>query len=171
MLKSWKSWSKNRKAILVGVMVMLAFLFAYCCFQSGIREREYLFAEDAKEGEYVRPSRVPGQSERQKETSYFVIQVNATPVISRGGRRCNLMVGNPTENEQYVKVKLILDDTGEELYCSEILKPGARNAYVELSKVLEAGEHGATAVFMVYDPESMEQVTEIDAGVLLSVEG
>jgi hypothetical protein len=67
-------------------------------------------------------------------------------------------------------VKLILDDSGEELFCSEILKPGERNAYVELEEVPEAGEHSATAVFMVCDPESLEQITEIDAGVLLTVE-
>ncbi|WP_312444465.1 hypothetical protein [Lacrimispora sp.] len=158
------------KALIAGVMIAIVSLLVAGCFQSGSKEREYQFAEDAKDGEYVRPTRVPGQSEDQKGPSYFTIQVNASPTVSRGGKRCNLMIGNPTENEQYVKVKLILDDTGEELFCSDILKPGERNAYVDLEQVPEVGEHTATAVFMVYDPESMEQITEIEASVLLTVE-
>lgn len=155
---------------MAGLIITLASMLTAGCLQRGSKESTYQFAEDAKDGEYVLPTHVPGQSEDQKEPSYFVIQVNAGPTVSRGGKRCNLMIGNPAENEQYVKVKLILDDTGEKLFCSEILKPGERNAYVELERVPEAGEHNATAVFMVYDPDSMEQMTEIDAGVLLTVE-
>jgi len=157
-------------AIIAGLLITLASLFTAGCSQGGSRERAYQFAEEAKDGEYVLPTHAPAQSEDQKEPSYFMIQVNAGPTVSRSGKRCNLMIGNPSENEQYVKVKLILDDTGEELFCSDILKPGERNAYVELEQVPEAGEHTATAVFMVYDPETMEQMTEIDAGVLLTVE-
>lgn len=165
-----KSLSKNRKAIIAGLLITLASLFTAVGSQSGSKERAYPFAEEAKDGEYVLPPHAPAQNEDQKEPSYFMIQVNAGPTVSRSGKRCNLMIGNPTENEQYVKVKLILDDTGEELFCSDILKPGERNAYVELERVPEAGEHTATAVFMVYDSETMEQMTEIDAGVLLTVE-
>jgi len=165
-----KSLSKNRKAIIAGLLFTLASLFTAGCSQGSSRERAYQFAEEAKDGEYVLPTHVLGRSEDQKEPSYFTMQVNAGPTVSSDGKRCNLMIGNPAENEQYVKVKLILDDTGEELFCSDILKPGERNAYVELEQVPEAGEHTATAVFMVYDPETMEHVTEIDAGILLTVE-
>ncbi len=161
----------DNKAMLVGAMIAAALLLTAGGFRGG-RERGYSFAEDAKDGEYVRSTNVPGsgENEDQKETSYFTIQVNSSPEVPSGSKRCNLMIGNPAENEQYVKVKLILDDTGEELFCSEILKPGERNAYVELEEVPEAGEHSATAIFMVCNPESKEQITEIEAGVLLSVE-
>lgn len=158
------------KVIIAGTLIALASLLSAGCSQSGGKERAYQFAEEAKDGEYVLPTHVPGQNGDQKEPSYFMIQVNASPTVSRGGKRCNLMIGNPAENEQYVKVKLTLNDTGEELFCSEILKPGERNAYVYLEQVPEVGEYIATAVFMVYDPDSMEQITEIDAGVLLTIE-
>jgi hypothetical protein len=150
-------------------MIIFALLLAGCS-QSGRGGQEYQFAEDAKDGGYVLPAPSPGQYQATKEPSYFTIQVNASPTVSSTGKRCNLMIGNPAENEQYVKVKLILDATGEELFFSELLKPGERNAYVDLSLVPEAGEHTTTAVFMVYDPESMEQLSEIDAGVLLTVQ-
>lgn len=157
------------KTILAGAMIAIAVLFIAVCIQYGSKERTYPFAEEAKDGEYVRPTHEPGQGGDQKESSYFTVQVNAGPTVSRAGSRCNLMIGNPAENEQYAKVKLILDDTGEELFCSEILKPGERNAYVDLGQVPETGVHRTTAVFMVYDPENMEKITEIDASVLLTV--
>ena len=161
----------ENKAMLVGAVIAVALLLTAGGFRGG-RERGYSYAEDAKDGEYVGSANIPGsgEDEGRKETSYFTIQVNSSPEVPSGSKRCNLMIGNPAENEQYVKVKLILDDTGEELFCSEILKPGERNAFVELEEVPEAGENAATAVFMVYDPESMEQITEIEAGVLLTVE-
>ncbi len=165
-----KLLSKNRTAIIAGVLIAVASLLAVGRSIWGSKESAYQFAEEAEEGEYVLPTLDPVQSREQKEPSYFMIQVNASPTVSSSSKRCNLMIGNPAENEQYVKLKLILDDTGEELFCSGILKPGERNAYVELEEVPEAGEHSATAVFMVCDPESLEQITEIDAGVLLNVE-
>ena len=142
------------------------FLVSGCSAQ---QSREYQFAEDAQDGGYVRPTRAAGESEAGKEPTYFTIQVNASPTVSESGKRCNLMVGNPSENEQNVIVRLVLDATGEELYCSELLKPGERSAYVDLDPVPGAGEHTATAVFMVYDPETSEQISEIDVGVLLTV--
>ena len=161
----------SKKTAIAGfvTILLLAVLLVNGC-SSGSGEREYKFAEDAKDGGYVSPTRAPGEDDPRKEPSYFTIQINASPSVSGSGKRCNLMIGNPAENEQYVKVKLILDATGEELFCSEMLKPGERNAYVDLEQVPEAGEHITTAIFMVYDPESLEQISEIDAGVLLTVE-
>ncbi len=157
------------KIILAGTVIAIAIPLISVCIQNGSKERAYPFAEEARDGEYVRPTREPGQGEEQKESSYFAIQVNAAPTVSRAGNRCNLMIGNPAENDQYAKVKLILDDTGVELFCSEILKPGERNAYVDLEQVPEEGVYHTTAVFMVYNPENMEIITEIDASVLLTV--
>jgi len=157
-------------SVSAGLLLLFVVMLIGGCSPGGGKEREYKFAEDAKDGGYVSPTRAPGQGDAQKEPSYFTIQVNASPSVSGSGKRCNLMIGNPAENEQYVKVKLILDATGEELFCSEMLKPGERNAYVDLEQVPEAGEHITTAIFMVYDPESLEQISEIDAGVLLTVE-
>lgn len=79
------------------------------------------------------------------------------------------MIGNPQENKEYTKVRLVLDETGEELFCSEFLKPGMRSAYVTLDRAPVPGEYPATAIFLLYEPDSMAQTSEIEAGVLLTV--
>lgn len=101
------------------------------------------------------------------EQSYFRIQINARPELING--RCNLMIGNPVENKEDVKVSLSLDDTGAVIYQSGTLKPGQRKAYVNLETGLEPGEYPVTAVFHILDPESGAAAGEIEAGALLSV--
>ncbi len=102
----------------------------------------------------------------EAEIGYFHIQINASPEVQ--GKRCNLMIGNPADNESGTFVRLILDDTGEEIYCSEIMQPGERKAYIVLERPPEPGEYAATAVFCMVN-ESEELIGEVEAGVRLTV--
>lgn len=122
------------------------------------------------EGRYELPEIAYRENRAKTEPSYFTIQINASPVADEQSKRCNLMIGNPQENKEYARVRLVLDETGEELFYSELLKPGMRSAYVTLDRVPETGEHSATAVFLLFEPDSMTQTSEIEAGVLLTVE-
>ena len=79
------------------------------------------------------------------------------------------MIGNPPENEEYARIRLILVETGEELFYSELLKPGTRSAYVTLERVPALGEYPATVVFILFEPGSMTQTSQLEAGVLLTV--
>ncbi|HBD01670.1 MAG TPA: hypothetical protein DC053_23580, partial [Lachnoclostridium sp.] len=85
----------ENKAMLVGAVIAAALLLTAGVFRGG-RERGYSFAEDAKDGEYVRSANIPGsgEDEGRKETSYFTIQVNSSPEVPSGSKRCNLMIGN-----------------------------------------------------------------------------
>lgn len=158
--------------MLAGSLVLLALLAALAAGGSWWHSRQnktYQLAEDAVEGRYVLPEIAYRQNQRSAEPSYFTIQINASPVAEKQSKRCNLMIGNPQENKEYVRVRLILDETGEELFCSDILEPGMRSAYVTLDRVPTPGEYSATAVFLLFEPDSMIQTSEIEAGVLLTV--
>lgn len=122
------------------------------------------------EGGYELPTIADRQNRRTAEPSYFTIQINASPVVDQQSKRCNLMIGNPPENTEYARVRLVLDETGEELFHSELLKPGMRDAYVTLDSVPASGEYAATAVFLLFEPDNMTQNSEIEAGVILTVE-
>ena len=151
-------------------MVLLAALVAGGAWWYGRQNKTYQLAEDAVDGRYVMPE-IPGRQNRAKlEPSSFTIQINASPVAGQQSKRCNLMIGNSPENKEYARVRLVLDETGEELFYSELLKPGMRSAYVTLDRVPMPGEHPATAVFVLFEPDGMAQISEIEAGVLLTVE-
>ena len=143
-------------------------LIVICLFSEN--RKPYLFAEEAKEGPYILPEPVYQESEKPMELTYFRIQINAKPVADKQSGRSNLMIGNPVDNKESVLVRLFLNETEEEIYCSEILKPGERSAYGVLSLIPEPGEYGVTAVFYILQPESTEISGEIEAELLLTVE-
>ena len=145
-------------------------LLIVICLFWGDRNKPYQFAEEAKEGRYELPETTYQKRERPIEPSYFRIQINAKPVADKQSGRSNLMIGNSTDNEESVLVRLFLDETGEQIYCSEVLNPGERSAYGVLSVIPEPGEYKVTAVFYILQPESTEISSEIEAELLLTVE-
>lgn len=146
-------------------MVFLGLIIAgYQCYKN--RPVPYQFAENAQDGGYVMPEVAYREMMKNMESKYFRIQINARPELSAG--RCNLMIGNPVENEADAYVILTLDETGEEIFCSEILKPGERAAYVNLNHKLETGEHAATATFVVLG-EDGEEEGAVQAGIIITV--
>jgi len=162
--------SGNKNLLLLVLVALLAVLAAAGAWRYGSQKKTYQLAADAMEGRYVMPEIAYRENRPQTAPSYFTIQINASPVADQQSKRCNLMIGNPQENQEYARVRLVLDETGEELLYSALLKPGMRSAYVTLDRVPLPGEHPATAVFLLFEPDSMTQTSEIEAGVLLTVE-
>jgi len=162
--------SGNKTIFLLVLFLLPAVLAAGGAWWYGRQNKTYQLAEDGVEGRYELPEIAYRQNRGATEPSYFTIQINAGPVADQLSKRCNLMIGNPQENKEYAKVRLILDETGEELFDSDFLKPGMRSAYVTLDRVPEPGTHSATAVFLLFEPDSITPTSEIEAGVMLTVE-
>lgn len=98
------------------------------------------------------------------------IQINGMPQADGTSGRCNLMVGNPEGNIQDFRITVSLDENGQIIYRSQVLKPGERVAYAVLDQIPEPGKYSATAEFSVLDPETGAVVGAVDAGLLLTVE-
>lgn len=130
----------------------------------------YVLSPDAKDGAYQMPTGIAMEElERQADESTIRIQINARPEVSSGTSTCNLMIGNPVENQGNLKINVTLDATGEDIFQSEELKPGERIPYVTLNVVPKPGEHPATATFTVVSKEGGEPIGAVDAGLLLVV--
>lgn len=151
-------------------------IIALCAFV--IRFGSYKQDEAAVDGAYemtVAPEvREMAQelARRQEEAlnSSVEIQINGEPKADAVTGRCNLMAGNPENNKQDLRITVTLDETGEIIYQSPVLKPGERIAYVTLERTLAPGEYAAVAEFAVLDSETGEAVGAVDAGVLLTVD-
>ncbi len=63
----------------------------------------------------------------------------------------SVLIENPGNNAKLLKVSIKIDDTEEEVYASNYLKPGTYIESVALDKVLEKGTYNATAYFLAYD--------------------
>lgn len=143
------------------VLMMLAAALLSACSFGG-----YRLDGHAREGSYDAAA-VAGEDQRQ--TAYFRIQINASPRAEKG-EKLPFFIGNPEENTEDVQVRIFLDETGEELYCSPVLHPGERQVYGEAGRELEPGEYKATAVFYILDQEGQE-IGSMEAAVTVTVEG
>ena len=164
----WKSWRNkklcpdSRKYYNNKVNVLLI-IFTLIFFTSC---NQYSFDEDAREGEYeADPSlglNAPGE---------FALQVNAEMTLNMENGKLNAMLGNPAKNTRDCRVTLILDETKETLYESEILCPGEREAYIAVNTAMFGEEktdsYPATAIFEVIDPDTAEVIGQIQAGVII----
>ena len=130
------------------LMMLAAALLSACAFEG------YRLDEHAREGSYDAAS-AAGEGRGQRQTAYFRIQINASPRAEKG-EKLPFFIGNPEENTEDVQVRIFLDETGEELYCSPVLHPGERQVYGEARRELEPGEYKATAVFYILDQEGQE---------------
>lgn len=156
------------------VMVAAVMIFFVCNDRSGVYEID----ENAVEGAYeatVSPqvqelAREIAQQQEAALNSTVEIQINGAPRADAVTGRCNLMAGNPEGNAQDLRITVTLNEDGQIIYRSQVLKPGERAAYAVLDQIPEPGEYPATAEFSVLDPETGEAVGAVDAGLFLTVE-
>jgi len=161
-------WNNKKTLLIIGLFIAAAAAAAVGLRLTNSEKREYRLSEDASDGEYVMADIDYQEKFAEIESNYFRIQINARPEVQES--RCNLMAGNPSENEADMQIVLILDDSGTEIFRSEILKPGERKAYVRLTQQLEPGEYAATALFQILGPDSDKIIAEIEAGVIITVQ-
>ena len=155
----WKSW-KNKAACAALAAVTLA--LAGC--------GDYAFDESAVSGSYSLPAQTGAEAPQTRE---FSLMANADVTVDRATGRANVLLGNPEQNTRNCRVTLVLDETGETLYQTDVLEPGEREAWAELDTEPfggEAGNYAATALFEILDEETGETIGTVEAGVTLTVE-
>lgn len=173
--KRWRTLG-SRAVWLVSVLTVIlttAVMIFFVRFGEG---SVYELEEGAVDGHYeatISPQNRELLQELERQQSYlnstFEIQINGAPRADAASGRCGLMAANPEGNEQNVRITVTLDESGETIYQSPVLKPGERLAYVTLDWMPEPGEYAATAEFTVLDLETGTINGVVDAGILLTV--
>jgi hypothetical protein len=77
---------------------------------------------------------------------------------------------NSKANSYIIKAVITLDDTGEKVYESKKIKPGAKIQYIKLDKRLGAGEYPATAMFSAYSQDNFQIVGVVGTHIMLYIE-
>ena len=76
---------------------------------------------------------------------------------------------NPESNAYLFIFELVLTDTGEVLYKSELSPPGTFIDTVVLARALEEGIHRAALNIRAYDPESLAAIETVSEEVVVNV--
>lgn len=167
---------KSKKVILIstGAVSLVAVTIAVCffLFYQKTLETSLQFEDNATTGI------MPGidLAERQKELqnildeNMIAFSINTTPVFLNGTSEGNLLIENPENNAKLIKVSIKINDTSEEIYSSNFIKPGTYIENARLDKILEKGIYNATAYFTAYEEETAKYIGQTGAGITLVVE-
>lgn len=104
------------------------------------------------------------------EEGQVLLGIAAEPVFEYNGQRGRIGIENDEANQYSFQVTITEDATGDVLYESGLIDPGYYIEYIELNKMLPAGDYPATAVFTTYSlEESPDPIAEIKANLTLHV--
>lgn len=167
------SQTKKRTIVLISciLLVILTIIICYFLFYHKPDDNSLVYDDNATSGI------LPGVDidQRKKELqdmldrSMIAFSINTSPVFLNGTSEGNLLIENPGNNAKLLKVSILINDTQEEVYASNYIKPGTYIESVKLDKVLEKGVYNATAYFSAYDEETAEYIGRTGAQITLSV--
>ena len=162
--------SKGKKRILTtaGIILLVALTVLICYLIFSKKDDDNLLYDDN-----ATVGVLPGIDidERRKQLqealdrSMIAFSINTSPVFLNGTAKGNLLIENPGNNAKLLKVSIKIDDTEEEIYSSNFLKPGTYIESVALDKVLEKGTYEATAYFLAYDEDNGEFIGQTGAQI------
>ena len=127
----------------------------------------YWFDRAAQSGslEGKSPEDIQGILDTIVEEGMFNVSVNARVVFENSQAPGSLGLENISANRYYCRVSLIRDDNGETIYKSDGLKPGQYIDEVTLSKDLPRGTYPCTARIIATDPETLDDIGQVDVQV------
>lgn len=167
------SKGKKRALIIAGILLLLILTIAVCYFLfTGKDDEDLLYDDNATAGI------MPGVDvdERRKELqnlldrSMIAFSINTSPVFLNGTSEGNLLIENPGNNAKLLQVRIVINDTGEEVYASKYIKPGTYIESAKLDKVLEKGTYDATAYFSAFEEESAAYIGQTGAQIAITVQ-
>lgn len=128
---------------------------------------KYWFDKAAQSGslEGKSPEDIQGILNTIVEEGMFNVSVNARVVFENSQSAGSLGLENVSANRYYCRVSLVRDDNGETIYKSDGIKPGQYIDEITLSKNLPAGTYPCTARVIATDPETLDDIGQVDVQV------
>lgn len=157
--------TRTRIVVLVALLALVAVALAWCAFR--------VPPDDDMESNIV-VGALPGQedsAEKQRALDEGMIgfSVNTLMTFSTPSAEGAVMFENPVGNGKYTRLKLVRDDTDEEIYTTGLLQPGT---YVEkdtLDAMVPVGEYACTALVEAYRTNDKSYIGTVAAGVKVKV--
>lgn len=164
---------KDKKKIVIMVVVVAALIVASLLVwrSCGVEKSPFAFDDLAKNGflEGRSAEDIQNLVNKQVEEGMFNISINSVITFENGTAEGNMRIENIPNNRYYMVVRLVLDDTGQEVYESGGIKPGQFIENAPLKEPLSKGNYPATAVFTAVDPDTLKEIGRAQAQVTLSV--
>ncbi len=164
---------KKRHVIIIIIAIILALgigtaLFCTWYFAGGGSD---FFDDAAQNGQapYKTQEEIIAELNRVVEEGMLNISIASVIDFENGTSEGTAYIENVPSNRYVLRVSIALDSTGEVVYQSGGLRPDSWIENIRLSEDLPAGSYPATATFIAYDPDSLEEVGQAAAKVTINV--
>lgn len=112
--------------------------------QGGVSETAVVQETFAFEGEQTKAPTTPSVTLGIEIPGYKQI------VVAKDSVKQSVTLLNPERNNVYFRISMILTETGEEIYKSNLIQPGQTLYEIELSKTVSAGEYPLTIKYETF---------------------
>lgn len=103
------------------------------------------------------------------DESYMNIKMPLTIEVDKNTKEALLMVQNSEDNKSPITLEIILENDEESIYSSPLINP---NQFIEndtITRELETGAYKATAMFTVYDKDSLKATNKFGMNITVNV--
>lgn len=128
------------------------------------------FLPEGKDASKISSKELKQLAQEEVDKSKFNLMIVPEATIDERTMTGNITIRNPEENAYPVNVEIRNLETNEIVYTSGAIQPGYEIKEGTLEKHLEKGEHKATALFSIYDPETKEKRGQVAAGITLKIQ-
>ena len=118
----------------------------------------YIFDTSAIEGriQTMTEEEIQAELNRVVEEGMFNISIAASIIFDPETGEGQARIENVAANRYHMQVDITLDDTGETVYSSALIRPGYSIEYITLNTDLAPGVYNATATFSAITQEELQ---------------
>lgn len=164
---------KKKRPALIAIAAILVVAIASVIFGSWwfLGGGNNFFDSDAVSGQapYKTQEEIVAELNRIVEEGMLNISIASLIEFENGESEGTAYIENVPSNRYVLRVSIKLDSTGEVVYQSGGLRPDSYIEKIKLSQDLPAGTYPATATFVAYDPDSLDEVGQASARITLQV--
>lgn len=164
---------KKKRPVMIGIAIVLVVAIASAIFSAwwflGGGSNFYDSQAVSGQAPYKTQEEIVAELNRIVEEGMLNISIASLIEFENGESEGTAYIENVPSNRYVLRVTIKLDSTGEEVYQSGGLRPDSYIEKIKLSKDLPAGTYPATATFVAYDPDNLEEVGQASARITLQV--
>lgn len=164
---------KKKSGVIVLIVILTAAIVAVGLYMGGFFTPQTRQQRDAA----ALAGQLPGKSAEDIEATLnqvvaegmLNITINPNPVFENGSAQGTLNIENIPGNHYSMKVKIVLDETGQTVYESKLIDPGYYIEKAALSEPLVKGQYPATATFTAVDMQTDDEMGTAAAKITLNI--
>lgn len=168
---------KRKRRLILLIVLILAVLAAaggtawYFLAKNANRYERYQFDTAAIEGriQHMTEEEIRQELNRIIEEGMFNISIASAIVFETPQSEGQARIENVASNRYHMQVDITLDETGETVYSSKLIKPGYSIDRIRLNRRLPPGEYAATAVFNAITQQELQIYGTVGAQIRLYV--